>query len=344
VFYFFLLFGLFTTVLEAKIPEKVVLCGVCRDVAKKLPQTRQIMEHIGELFEDYRVVVYENNSTDGTKRFLKKWQKQNSKVHVVCENYPLNVLANLTVNRYDDQRIFRPEAIALARNKVLDIVMADPYAEFSFVLWMDMDFTRPPAYEGIVEVFQSEREWDAVLAYGVDPNKKFWDWYAFRDRTYPIGSELLGNTWWYMKKKFQLGAKAEWYSVTSAFGGFGIYRKSAIEGCRYSALVTEDLETVAKEFIAQNPKHPQVVTYWAQVNELKQLVTLPPPSLDLPKTDPAHGVILHPHLPNSLIWRMSSFVYQYPSVCEHVPFHASMIVRGHRKLFINPRMIFNYGD
>lgn len=51
------------------------------------------------------------------------------------------------------------------------------------------------------------------------------------------------------------------------------------------------------------------------------------------------GVLLYE---DPLVWRMSSLVYQYPSVCEHVPFHASMIAHGHGKLFINPRLVLKY--
>jgi hypothetical protein len=90
--------------------------------------------------------------------------------------------------------------------------------------------------------------------------------------------------------------------------------------------------------------HPQILNYLAQIDRLRNIVTIPEalPNL-LQITNPNVGIVLHPHFSNPLIWKMSSFVYQYPSVCEHVTFHSSMIVRGHGKIFINPKMIFNYG-
>ncbi len=109
-----------------------------------------------------------------------------------------------------------------------------------------MDFKIPPKFEGIVETFQDQRDWDAVLAYGVDPSRTYWDWYALRDRNYPIGSELLGNYWWYMPKKLSLNMNSDWYPVYSAFGGCGIYKKSSIQDCRYSAVVTEDLDLLTQ--------------------------------------------------------------------------------------------------
>ncbi len=295
------------------------------------------MEKIGGLFEDYRIVIYENDSKDLTAQILTAWANENDKVVAICEK---GASEREVVNHYElDHEFrpgepFRPELIARARNIVLDTAMSAPYRDFHYLIWIDMDFSVPPELDGIIESFTTEIEWDAVLAYGISTRKSFWDWYAFRDATYPIGSELLGNTWWYMQKSFRLHRKSPWHPVYSAFGGLGIYKKSSITGCRYSAIPTRDLETVAQE----------LVTKATQNIATTALVTISEPLIHLPKIlDPNVGVILHPDLPNPLVWRMSSFVYQYPSVCEHVPFHASMIASGHGKIFINPRMIFYYG-
>ena len=32
--------------------------------------------------------------------------------------------------------------------------------------------------------------------------------------------------------------------------------------------------------------------------------------------------------------------YNFPVICEHVPFHASMIARGYDKLFVLPPLIY----
>ncbi len=327
------------------IHEKVIICGVSRDVGDRLPYTIKIMEKIGSLFDDYKIIVYENNSNDDTPLVLKDWKSCNSKVFIKSENLTEADFESVTINRLGDNQIFRPELIARARNIVLDIAMSDSYKDYTYLIWMDMDFKIPPSYKGIIETFKTNREWDAVLAYGIDPDKIHWDWYAFRDAVYPIGSELLGNTWWYMPKTFSLNTSSDWYPVYSAFGGCGIYKKSSIEGCRYSATVTEDLEYCAKAIIEQGKQtgHPQIMLYLDMLNQITSIVDIPFPTPGLPLIqNPSVGLILHPGS-DPLIWRMSSFVYQYPSTCEHVPFHASMIRRGHGKIFINPRLIFHYG-
>lgn len=340
VLLFFLFF--FTTSLQGIIPEKVLICGVCKNVEKRLPYTIKIMEEIGSLFEDYRILVYENNSTDKTAEILINWMKSNSKVDAECEI--LNNLHEKVINQKSDHSLFHPELIALARNCVLMKAQTEPYKDFNYLIWMDMDFKIPPSYEGFIETFSSKKEWDAVLAYGVDKNEKYWDWYAFRDVKYPIGSELLGNHWWYMKKEFKLPKNGDWYPVYSAFGGCGIYKKSSIENCYYSALPTEDLHQLAQKIIKEGLRtsHPQILKYERLNQAVCSLHTIQKPIPNLPKIENPKVGILLPF--SNLIWRMNFFVYQYPSVCEHVPFHAAMIARGHSKIFINPRLKFIYGD
>ncbi len=330
--------------LSAQIPHKVVICGVCKDVADRVPYSMRIMEKIGALFSDYRIVVYENNSSDSTPDLLTQWAQKNSNVHVMSERVSQKELAQSCVNRMDDGNFYRAEVIARARNKVLDKLFLDEYETFEYVIWMDMDFVLEPAYDAFIEIFESEQKWDAVFAYGIDPPGTYWDWYAFRDDVCPLGSELLGNEWWYLPREKRILKKADdWYPVISAFGGCGIYKKEALKGCRYSGIVTADLARLNEKLIKERSDHPIITKYIAGLSQMSLQHLLVIPTSDLPLIKNQHEGIRIPHLSGTLVWRMSSFVYQYPSVCEHVTLHASMICNGYDKLFINPRLVFRYG-
>lgn len=276
---------------------------------------------------------------------LESWAEKKPNVWIKSENLSQEECSRLFINKNKDNSYFVPEQIARARNIVLDKALSTEYNDFPYLIWMDMDFVLSPDYEGFIDTFHKKTEWDAVFAYGVDPCLNFWDWYALRDQNYPLGSELLGMHWWYMPKTLKLSPNDDWYPVYSAFGGCGIYKKSSIEDCRYSAVVTDDLETLAKKLIAKGKKktHPQIENYEHLCKHLDRFYRIGTPATNLPYIyDPNAGILIN-ESPEALIWRMSSFVYQYPSVCEHVPFHASMIVRGHKKLYINPKLVFRYG-
>jgi len=336
---------IFHTISAEKLPQKVIICGTCKDVASRVSYSIKIMEKIGQLFSDYRIIVYENNSTDKTPQILRQWVNANSRVLVMSENISKTELEHLFINRLrsENQETFRPEPIARARNIVLKLALSENYQNFDFLILMDMDFKLEPSYDGIKEVFTTKREWDAVFAYGIDPPGTFWDWYAFRDEKYPIGSELLGSYWWYIPKKLVLSKNHDWHPVYSAFGGCGIYKKSSIAGCYYSALVTKDLAKFYHTIIQTKKSHPLIQKYLSDLKNIQKYITIKEASPNLPDIcDPYSGIITD-GIYEDIIWRMSSFVYKFPSVCEHVTLHASMIINGHNKLFINPRLIFRYG-
>lgn len=328
----------------AVIPEKVVICGVCRDVAKQLPHMIQNIEKIGTLFSDYRVIISEYNSDDNTPTLLYRWMRNNPKVSVQVVYIPNASFETWVVNITEDRKFFHPEQTAHARNGVLSNAMSQAYQDFSYVIWIDMDSLISPTLEGFIEIFQADREWDAIFAYGVDLTGSYKGCNAHRDSVYPIGSELLGDAWSNLNIRCELSETADWYPVYSAFGGCGIYKKSSIVGCQYSALITDDLEKLTKQLIAQgrSMQHPQIMKYLGDLEKLSKIHCINYPFPNLPKiTDPTIGIITHEQN-DPIIWKMNSFVYQYPAVCEHIPMHATMIINGHDKLFINPRLIMTY--
>ena len=344
VFRLLILFPIFSYA-QPKLPEKVLICGVCKDVEGRLQNSIHIMEKIGGLFGDYRILVYENNSKDQTPGILKRWSLTNPKVIVRCEWCDDKYFSYTIINREFKNQFARTERISRARNIVQDLAISREYEEFPYIIWMEMDFKTMPPLEAIVEVFKADREWDAVFAYGIEAYNQYYDWFAHRDKNFPIGPELFGVKWWQMNKTCVLNKTDDWYPVYSGFGGCGIYKKSSVVDCHYSALVTPDFENVVREILDQGrmSSHPQILNYYNQLKELKGVLALPRPVPNMKKyEDPNIGFILNSDFPDPVIWKMDNYMFQYPSVCEHVTFHASMIVRGHGKLFVNPRLIFKY--
>src|SRR6478735_8854341 len=57
--------------------SRVVLCGLARNVAEVLPRTRARLEQTGQMFGDYRIFLYENDSEDSTAGQLANWSATN---------------------------------------------------------------------------------------------------------------------------------------------------------------------------------------------------------------------------------------------------------------------------
>lgn len=320
------------------IEEKVIVFGVCKDVESKISFSLFIAEKIGRLFKDYRVIVYENNSSDKTPQILAEKARENSKMIVFSERLSKNEIEEISINKYN-RGLFKPEFIARCRNKILDIIEGAEYSDFKYVICMDLDFSLEPSYEAIKEVIYSNRSWDAVFANGVDSQGLYWDKYALRDCNIPFGPEILGDKWWKIEGTF-LQYEGDWIPVYSAFGGLGIYKRESILGCRYSGIVTSDLETLYKNIIKSNPENKYVKDYIKSI-DIKKIVYIDKPNKSNAYSNPSLGICIS-NSNDKIIWRMNTKTYVYPGVCEHVPFHASMILKGHGNFFINPRLFIYY--
>src|SRR5262245_7073703 len=64
---------------------RTVICGLARNVAALLPRTIARIERLGGLFADYRVLIYENDSTDPTPALLSRWANRNRRVTVISQ-------------------------------------------------------------------------------------------------------------------------------------------------------------------------------------------------------------------------------------------------------------------
>ena len=328
----------------AILPEKVILCCVSKDVGSKVAFIRSRFEQIGNLFSDYRVIISEYNSQDNTPRLLYQWMSKNSKVFVIASFIPPREMAKWVVNTMDNNEYFADEQLAYVLNNTLRIALSEAYDDFKYIIWLDANCSQLPSDDSIVEVFQAEREWDAVVSYGEDSSANYYDWPSHRDSEYPIGVELVNSKVAERAKFFKLYENDNWYPVYSAYGGCGIYKKEALNNCAYSALVTSDFEKYCYDLIYRNGNSCNlfVLNYFDQVNNIEEFVSIPNNFLNLPKiTNNNWGIRLN-EKPNFLVWRMSSGVCQYPVVNPYVSFHASMIMNGFEKIFINPRMRTKY--
>lgn len=325
--------------LSAVIPEKVIICTICCNASPLLPEMIAQLESIGSLFEDYRIVAYENNSTDDTPSQLYRWKRANPKVAVGAEFLSHSDFERVIVNCPDGQ-FSQTEKRTIARNKALAIARSQFGEEFSYILCVDAD-VKLESLEEIVSTFNERWHWDAVFAYGTDMAGNFCDWTAFRDALHPVGPELLGNAWYSEAKQFSLSKQDDWYPVYSAFGGFAIYKREALENCKYEALVSPAIDIVMREwlFLGLAQYNPSVIRYLQSLERITSLVQIDEPVLNLPHLPQDSCGIYISKEPFLVVWRGHGACDQYPEICEHLALHAHMYFQKHRRLFINPRLI-----
>jgi hypothetical protein len=205
--------------------RRAVLCGLARDLTSILPATIVRMERLGRLFRDYRVVVYENDSADGTCAGLLAWSRANPRVTILSERKGDPV--NLPVRCLE-----RARRMAYYRNIYRERV-AQSCADFDVAIVVDMDLQCGWSYDGVSHTFGCP-DWDFVGSYGVQKRHRWlaseitqYDAWAFRPHgSYaPLSTQEVNFTRWRRGDPL--------LPVFSCFGGLGIYRMEAMLRCRY---------------------------------------------------------------------------------------------------------------
>ena len=207
--------------------HNVIICGLARDVNHSLPKMMARIERLGNYFKDYKVLIYENDSVDGTLEMLHYWQRINPKVEILTEQLHAPKWGPVQ----DTERMTQ---MAKYRNQYLNHIREKQYA-FDFLIVLDMDIPLGFSYDGIAHTFSYDG-WDVVGSNGmlVPPygnpisNPMFYDAFAFRMKVEkkPLAFEAI-NT-------LQFHRGEELVPVQSSFGGLAIYNKSGIlAGAKY---------------------------------------------------------------------------------------------------------------
>ena len=207
--------------------SRVVFCGLARDVEKELAVVTQRIESAAAMFRDYRVVIYENDSRDGTLDLLHAWERENPNVTVLHE-----VLEAPRWGSVPDPE--RMAHLAYCRNRYLDHV-AQHHADFDHMIVLDTDLHRGFSYEGLANTFGHE-DWDAVGSNGIlvpiegrpPPDPMFFDAWAFRSE-----GDVEAQSF-EVVNRLQFHRGEPLVPVWSCFGGLAVYRMDCVlSGARY---------------------------------------------------------------------------------------------------------------
>ena len=306
-----------------------LFCGaVTRNLEKSFPNFKQFMYSLFGELTDLQLFIYENNSTDSTKKLLEDWATLDKRVHVKCEVFSKEFLLEQGYARAYDNIPCRMESISTARNKLVEWMesFGMGVGEDDLTIFIDPDIPTVFPVECLVSLCRSFPQGaHAFFANGLSGNMKYYDAYAYRDTQHPFGAELLGEEIFDFKYKSvikQIPFDSQPISVLSAFGGLGIYKSICIRGLRYSATPTQDLHTLNLRIMKENPDHLYV----------KKIKEKPTTHIQ----GASQGIYL---FDKELFYRNCSG-YNFPVICEHVPFHAAMIARGYDKLFVLPPLIY----
>jgi hypothetical protein len=225
----------------------IVICGLARDIKEKLVKTIDRLEYIGKKFKRYKIIVFENDSSDGTRELLKYWGEINPNVELLkcCQDGScdcrLNKRSSYSNGILSGDRIDR---MAEFRNRYLEKVKKD-YSHYDWMLVSDLDLEGACSLDGLFHSMTFD--YDAVALngrFGVPGTLGFatmtYDSMAYvgidKDVKQNIGYKDLITKILHMNWKISTTPDDELTPVKSAFNGMCLYRIPSILDKQYYPL------------------------------------------------------------------------------------------------------------
>ena len=229
--------------------SKIVICTLCRNVEHNSKKSMEKLEGIGNLFNEYKIVVYENDSTDNTRNIIKNWSSINKNVHLIdcCEYSSCNCKLK-TTRGYDDGAISnkRMYKMAFYRNEYIKYTFKH-FKDYDYLLVYDFDLSGGILKSGIYDSLSYEN-WDSISANGLTPlppfclNSTMYDALAYLPKNYFKKVYNYSPLKRFIKLYLLQYSKVNLIPVDSAFNGMTIYNMNSIKDCKYEILKYDNID------------------------------------------------------------------------------------------------------
>lgn len=213
--------------------SRVLVVSMVRDVIEQIPMIIDRAEVMGKLFDDYRILIVENDSTDHTREALLRWARSNPKVEVLgcgvnAKECRLPKAAKTQKHAIAYDRIAKMSRL---RNIYLEEIRKRYSRGWDFAIMWDLDAVATTYDDGVYHalgIMDRHDDIGVVCANGIYDMgffSWFYDTYAIAEKHDPYFSDLHET---YNLRKglhdFRYGRGDPKVEVESCFSGLAIYR------------------------------------------------------------------------------------------------------------------------
>uniref|UniRef100_A0A6C0M2U4 Uncharacterized protein n=1 Tax=viral metagenome TaxID=1070528 RepID=A0A6C0M2U4_9ZZZZ len=240
-----------------------------------------------------------------------------------------------------------------------------------YVIMIDMDNPVPfPVGQVLRCIARDPDGFDALICNGLNSMGYMYDTYAYRDAQFPFGPEIMREAFWSGHHQYYVQtavhgrtlfhnqqmkhnpALLPYIPIASGFNGMCIFRWEALKGGMRPPY--DPLGSIGHQTLDPPPLRYSAVPTAEMHAEYKSLNRIPP----LAKNVNTHlngasvGMYLFPNDNNNLnetgtnsnnnIFYFHNSGYNFPIVCEHVPFFAGMRARNYRRIYLCTDLVWNW--
>jgi len=207
------------------------ICGPVKNCGPYLQKNLSNMEKIGSLFDDYKILIYYDESSDDSLQILKDYQKNNPKMLLYVNSVPMSQ--------------FRTHNIATARNFCLNYVKQN-IDTFPYFVMMDMDDVncKQLNLEPLARSLMRE-DWDA-LSFNTNPayydiwGLSIWP-YCFSYNHFENNVQFYTIIQDYVTELLNKLPEGDLLPCISSFNGLSIYRTNKFLNTYYDGNIRLDI-------------------------------------------------------------------------------------------------------
>jgi len=201
--------------------KRVVVCGLARNCKDQIDKHIDLINRLGKYFKEYKIVIFENNSDDGTREKISSY----GEIDLIGNNDGADFSSG-----YEESRIQR---LANYRSQVQNYIKNN-YSDYDHVIIIDFDI-KLWSIDGILTSLTWDKNFDVMGSVSLKYEPKLgsedgfihYDRWAFKFHTWQeewSTRQETDMTWfWYWKPP--IGAKP--IECLSVFGGLAIYKMNA---------------------------------------------------------------------------------------------------------------------
>jgi len=124
-------------------PSKIVIAGLLQNGAYHIPELKQRCREIVAHFQDYRIIILENNSIDTSRADLLEWARYNDRVKILCQDPYVTNSEECNITGSSGVKDTSPNSSRIRKMATLRNIYMDHinhyYKDFDYLCVMDMD-------------------------------------------------------------------------------------------------------------------------------------------------------------------------------------------------------------
>jgi hypothetical protein len=222
--------------------SKVAICCLVRNNSKIFEKSKARIEYIAKHFKEYKIIIFENDSTDNSRELVENWSNINNNVILLDCCHLENCDCKLKTKKGYEYGSFSSERfgkMALYRQEYLNYLLYN-LNHYDYMLVIDFDLDGNVNIDGLFDSL-NKSDWGGIFCNGQAP---IYGTLGFKTITYDSLANVFVeddyNTINFnaLKKYIDMNSKIDYekthfLEVKSSFNGYGIYKIKNLSDCSY---------------------------------------------------------------------------------------------------------------